>query len=260
MGRERAGALGNGLKERARTAATRIRPARQHRLVGEQTELTGLEDAVLDAFLADEVLSERGIDVGAISRGIVELSGSGRTEREADRAVEVAQRVRGVQTVVDRLDVEDEEDHFAATARDRDLGDGAAPQPYSGSRSVGMGARRQGRETDPDQPDDSQRFEERALHDADRDQWMDEGYAAKSPRTTATEDPVAENRTRFRDDELDNQDPHRAGHADYTLDEQPQAHNPEARVGEGAKPGIELRLEQADVPTEPREPEEQGGA
>jgi hypothetical protein len=35
--------------------------------------------------------------------------------------------------------------------------------------------------------------------------------------------------------------------------EQPQALNSQARVGEGMKPGTELRLEQSDVPIKPHQ-------
>src|SRR5690606_5348959 len=51
-------------------------PARFHRRHEERRELILLEDDVLDAFLTDPVLGRRGIDVGAISPGIIELSGS----------------------------------------------------------------------------------------------------------------------------------------------------------------------------------------
>ena len=75
-GRRRRGA---GAYRRARRppapTASRSRPGRMARAPQVQDELLLLEDAVLDAFLDDGVLSERGIDVGAISEGIVELSG-----------------------------------------------------------------------------------------------------------------------------------------------------------------------------------------
>src|SRR5688500_3846036 len=67
--------LGRELRERARIVTGRIRPARLHRLAVEQEGLDQLEEHVLDAFLADSTLGERGIDIGAISPGIVELSG-----------------------------------------------------------------------------------------------------------------------------------------------------------------------------------------
>jgi hypothetical protein len=113
-----------------------------------------------------------------------------------------------------------------------------------------MGRRRQGRQTDPSRPDDSQPQAEEALRLADRDQWMDEGLAASDPRLSAMENLVAQNRTNYSDRELDNQDPHDQ-HARVTLDAQPQALNTSARVGEGLKPGVELALEHADLPVKP---------
>lgn len=243
--------LGGELRQRARGAAARLRPARRHKLIGEQTELTSLEDAVLDAFLTDEVLRERGIDVGAISRGIIELSGSVWTEKEADRAVHLAGRVAGVDTVVDRLEIENEVRHLEAIRRRRENGDPALTETRWEGRRIGMGTRRQGRETDPDRPDDSQHQEERALEEADRDQWTSEGLAAKNPRMTERpDDERAGNRSRYREDQLDNQDPH-GKHGTRTLDRQPQELNSAARVGEAPKPGTELRLESADLPVKP---------
>src|SRR5690606_10795974 len=96
MDRER---LGEGLRERAGSVARRFRPARRQRLSFEQLELDRLEESVLRAFLDDELLSERPVDIGAISRGIIELSGSVSTDREAERAVDLASGVEGVTTV-----------------------------------------------------------------------------------------------------------------------------------------------------------------
>ncbi|CAN5746423.1 hypothetical protein BH23GEM7_BH23GEM7_40450 [soil metagenome] len=244
------GGGGNGLRERAWSAAARLRPERRYRLDGEQTELEALEDAVLDAFLADEILSERGIDVGAISRGIIELSGSVHTEEDADRAVNVAGRVDGVETVVDRMEVEEEVRHLEETRQRFEDEDPALTETQWEGRRVGMGRMRQGGQTEPDRPDDSQKLEERALAEADRNEWVEEGFASKNPRMTAHErDPG--NPTRFHHDDLDNQDPHRRHHAPVTLDEQPEERNSGARVGEPPKPGTELRLEDADVPVKP---------
>src|SRR5687768_7440924 len=93
-------ALGGELRERARTVARRLRPARLRRLAVEQGELDTQEDAVLAAFLEDPILSDRGVDIGAISLGIIELSGSVWTEEESQRAVSVASRTPGIRTVV----------------------------------------------------------------------------------------------------------------------------------------------------------------
>src|SRR4051812_43239416 len=60
------------LRDRARGVARGWGPAPLRRPDHEQHALMRLEDAVLDAFLRDPVLSARGIDVGCISPGIIE--------------------------------------------------------------------------------------------------------------------------------------------------------------------------------------------
>jgi hypothetical protein len=252
----RVGRLGSDLRERARAAgaragsvARRLRPARLRRLAGEQAELTTLEDQVLDAFLADSVLSERGIDVGAISAGIVELSGSVWTHDEADRAVALANSLPGVRTVVNRMEIEQEVRQLERTRSQFDDDDAMGETRWTG-RMVGMNRRRQGKETEPDRPDDSQIQEAEALRRADIEQWQDEGLSWEQPHMAERPEVQRAGRTRYEEDELGNQDPH-GKHADYTLDEQPQELNTSARVGEGLKTGTHLRLEQADVPTKP---------
>jgi hypothetical protein len=240
----RVGGLGSDLKERvrsagahARSAARRLGPARLRRLAGEQARLTELEDRVLDAFLGDAVLSERGIDVGAISHGIIELSGSVWTAADSQHAVQVANRIPGVTTVVNRMSIETDQE---ARAREDSRWTG---------RNIGMGQRRQGKASDPDQRDDSQWQRDAALREADRAQWGDEGMG-KQPRVAARPEVQSPWRAEFADDELDNQDPH-GQHTSRTLDEQPQAMNSAARVGESPKTATHLRLEQAELPTKP---------
>lgn len=240
------------LRTRVGQAASRISPARQFRTRGDETELSQLEDSVLDAFLNHEFLRERGIDVGAISRGIIELSGSVRTEEEADEAVRIANRIPNVQTVVNRLEIESEREHLDETRRRFEGGDAALQETRWTGRVIGMGRMRQGAETEPDRRDDSQWQQERALRNADRDQWQQEGFAAKNSRMSARpEDTRPGKEPDFEHDDLDNQDPHRRHHAPETLDEQPQDLRTDTRVGEGLKPGTELRLEDADVPLKP---------
>jgi hypothetical protein len=215
-------------------------------------ELTGLEDTVIDAFLSHPVLSERGIDVGAISRGIIELSGSVRTEDESDIAVRVANGVAGVQTVVNRLEVEEEAEHLDETRRRFEDGDPALTETHWEGRRVGMGRMRQGRQTEPDRPDDSQHQIERALLEADRDEWMVDHDGHENTSVAARpEDDRPGQQPDFEHDDLDNQDPHRRRHASNTLDEQPQEFRSDSRVGEGLKPGTELELEGSDVPVKP---------
>lgn len=248
---QRAAELGNELRERvrtagerARTAARRLKPARLRRLVGEQADLAMLEDRVLEVFLADETLSERGIDVGAISAGIIELSGSVWSEAEADHAVSVTGRIPGVRTVVNRMDVE------AVARRGGSAAAGLDASARWSGRGVGMDGRRQGGDTDPDRPDDSREQRDEALERADYRQWQEEGLAARNSKMTSRSEVQDPDRTRFDEDELDNQDPH-GKNAAFTLDKQPQKLNTASRVGDGAKSATHLQLESKDVPAKP---------
>ena len=239
---ERARTMGSGLRDRAGRVARRVRPARLRRMAVEQEELVQLEDLVLDAFLGDPILGERGIDIGAISPGIIELSGSVRTEEEADRAVHAANAVEGVRTVVNRLDIESEMRNNHATE-----GEGSE---WTG-RMVGMNRRRQGRQTDPETNDDSQPQTIKALRNADLSQLEDEDISHEQPRVQRRPDAGDPWQVNFDEDELDNQDPH-GKHAAYTLDEPPQDLNSAARVGEGMKKAERLTLEKSDVPLKPK--------
>lgn len=238
---ERASELGRELRDRARGVAGRLRPQRMRRQLPEQRELMELEDRVLQVFYDDEVLSERGIDVGAISQGIIELSGSVWTEEEADRAVRVANGIFGVRTVVNRMEIEDDR-HRHSDRRSEEEGFGSLVRETS--RVGGMGVRRQSPETDPDRPDDSRVIAMHSLDRADRDQQADEGYMAQRREG---DEPW---RKRFSEDEVEPQDPH-GKHAPVTLDEQQQERNTTARVGDAPKPAEHLALEQSDVPVKP---------
>ena len=227
-------------REEAPVARARFRPGRLRRPPEVRDALVRLEDAVLDAFTGDGVLANRGIDVGAISEGIVELSGSVATRAEAAHAMAVAQGVAGVSTVVNRMEAEDERRRASSGA---DVGTGAGGE-WTGLRS-GMGTRRQGRDTDPTRTDDSQSQREIALDDADRTQFGDEGYfdrMGSGPGGSARP-------ARFREDELDNQSPF----GQHASPAQPPALNSQARVGQGIKPGVELNLEAADLPVKPHQ-------
>jgi hypothetical protein len=193
-------------RERIRGAVRRLRPARMQRLVADQEEMDRLETAVVDEFLRDAILSERPVDIGAISIGIIELSGVVSSEEEAQRAVSTARRVPGVLTVVNRIDVDSEGATGPRPGR-LQVDDVSETFAHQEGRVGGMGRRRQGLETEPDRPDDSQRLREGALAAADREQWLDEGYApisGKSGETSALRDFPE---TGFTADEMDNQDP-----------------------------------------------------
>lgn len=224
------------------------RPGRLQRAPQVQDELLLLEDAVLDAFLDDGVLAERGIDVGAISEGIVELSGSVYTRAEAIHAVAVAQGVPGVATVVNRMDIDDERERLHPRFDDSSEGRDMSGE-WTGHQS-GMGSRRQGESTDPARRDDSHHQREAAMEQADRAQFEDEGVHSQ-PRVGDPHDGEVPNPTNFREDELDNQSPY--GQHAVPVPERPQAMNSQSRVGEGLKPGVELALEAADLPLKPHQ-------
>jgi hypothetical protein len=234
---------GARLRERARGMAGTFGSGRLRPAVDEEDELAALEDAVLDAFLRDPVLSERGIDVGCVGPGIIELSGSVHSAEEGERAVRLVRRLEGVDTVVNRMDV----DHDGRRAAGNERWEGHMAGEWTG-RGVGMGQRRQAEETDPG-ADDSQHLREMALEQSDRDQYEDEDLAHSRPRVGARPGTGERNPTHYAEDELDNQDPY--GKHAVPAAEQPQALNSQARVGEGTEPGLELEMERADVPVKP---------
>ncbi len=242
-----AGGVRGRLRDGALSLTDRLRPGRLRREYSDQRELTRLEDAVLDAFLRDAVLAERPIDVGAISRGIIELSGSVDTLAEAQLAVHTAERVPNVETVVNRLEIEN--DVARRPARVNQGTGGAMSAEWSGNVS-GMGRKRQGNE-EPDQRDDSQHIRETSIEHSDRREFEEEDLAHSHPIMGSRPSPHPENPTNFSEDELDNQSPY--GKHAVPQPEQPQELNSMGRVGEGLKPGIELRLEQADVPVKPHQ-------
>lgn len=194
------------IREGARGAVRRLRPGRLHRLAVDQEKLDRLEGEVLEAFLADDILCERGVDIGAVSPGVIELSGSVWTEREARHAVEVANRVHGVKTVINRMRLDDgSDDGHLLDEMDRE--GRSSTFIHSEGRVGGMGRRRQSWDTDPMRPDDSQEHRQDALAAADRTQWSREGLAHVNPRLDATPEIQAAYRADFERDEMDNQDP-----------------------------------------------------
>lgn len=129
----------------------------RHRRFREQlqhTPFAALEEATVDALRGDERAGERAIDVAALGDGIIELTGTVATEDESKRAVEVAQAVDGVHTVVNRLSVGAVEQHLVQTRRRFQDGDASLNETHWYGIRVGMGRRRQGVSTDPDRRDD----------------------------------------------------------------------------------------------------------
>lgn len=200
-----------------------------------------LEVEVADALAADPVLGRRPIEVGALTVGIVELTGPVRDEWESDRAVTIAQRVAGVRTVLNRLDHEMEEDHLELTQRRRELGDPSLHETHWYGMGVGMGRRRQGDETDPDRPSDRVPRVTRALG-TDRaleqtSERLDKLPTAVEGHTTAPAGPsdrgMAEDASHRR---LGNEPV-----------EPLQDFNPESRVQREIKKGTEVTLERSGV-------------
>jgi hypothetical protein len=70
----------------------------------EGRERTRIEDRVLDALWDDDRLARRRIDVHE-EQGRVELLGKVRSEDERERAVSIASGVKGVDLVIDSLEV-----------------------------------------------------------------------------------------------------------------------------------------------------------
>jgi gas vesicle protein len=110
-----------------------------------------LEERVLEAFRNDPVLAERAIDIGSISDAVIELAGWVEDEDEAQHAVTIARGVPGVDTVVNRIAIGDEERRFEEAARRVREGDPSLTEAHweSGAR-VGTGRRRQGTSDEPD--------------------------------------------------------------------------------------------------------------
>jgi osmotically-inducible protein OsmY len=109
-----------------------------------------LEERVLEAFRNDPILSERAIDIGSLNDGVIELAGWVEDEGEARHAVTVARGVPGVDTVVNRIAIGDEERRFEEAARRFNEGDPALTEARWEGRQVGTGRRRQGTSAEMD--------------------------------------------------------------------------------------------------------------
>jgi hypothetical protein len=147
---------------------------------------SGLEDRVLEAFRNDPILSERAIDIGSISDGVIELAGWVENEEESRHAVTIARGVPGVDTVVNRVALGDEEERFEDTARRFREGDPALNEARWEGRGVGTGRRRQGTSDEPD------RHASPKLDLEDR--WQDTDSALRNSAEDI--EGVAERRTR----------------------------------------------------------------
>jgi hypothetical protein len=109
-----------------------------------------LEERVLEAFRNDPILAERAIDIGSIGDATIELAGWVEDDGEARHAVTIARGVPGVDTVVNRIAIGDEEERFEDAARRVRDGDPSLTEARWEGRGVGTGRRRQGRSDEPD--------------------------------------------------------------------------------------------------------------
>jgi hypothetical protein len=105
---------------------------------------SSLEERVLEAYRNDPILSERAVDIGSISEGVIELAGWVEDEDEAHHAVTIARGVPGVDTVVNRIAIGDDERRFEEAADRFKNGDAAATEAHWDGGTVGTGRRRQG--------------------------------------------------------------------------------------------------------------------
>ncbi len=135
-----------------------------------------LEERVLEAFRNDPILSERAIDIGAIDEGIVELTGWVNEEDESQQAVVIARGVPGVDTVVNRLAVRDDEDLMEELADRYEDGDPSLTEGQWEGKNVGIGRSRQGTSADVDRHADPRTIlENQALAET----FLDEEDAAE---------------------------------------------------------------------------------
>jgi hypothetical protein len=109
-----------------------------------------LEERVLEAFNNDPILAERAIDIGSVGAGIIELAGWVDSDDEAEHAMTVARGIVGVETVVNRLLIDDEEQEIGDTIRRFNEGDPALTDARWEGQQVGTGKRRQGTSDEAD--------------------------------------------------------------------------------------------------------------
>lgn len=201
--------------------------------------LIDLEERIVDRLVRDPVLGRRAIDVAALTPGIVELTGSVEDEDESDRAVRVAREVGGVRTVLNRLDVASLEEHLADTRERLREGDPALTETHWYGMEVGMGRRRQGRSTEPTQPDDRNKIMERELGVAYALEQASEPLDKVGPAVEGHTSSLAA--------------PTSYGSVDATShrslgneDARPESEFGPGEVTDTAKEGTELTIEQAD--------------
>jgi hypothetical protein len=135
-------------------------------------EVPLLEERVLEAFNNDPILAERAIDIGAMGPGIIELAGWVDADDEAEHAMTLARGVPGVETVVNRLMIDDEEQQIGETIQRFNDGDPALTGSRWEGQQVGTGKRRQGSSDEADRHADPKPVLE--------DRWLSESEALRN--------------------------------------------------------------------------------
>jgi hypothetical protein len=146
-----------------------------------------LEERVLEAFNNDPILAERAIDIGSVGEGIIELAGWVETDDEAEHAMTVARGVPGVDTVVNRLLIEEEEEQVDSNVKRFAGEDPALRESRWEGQQVGTGKRRQGTSDEADRHADPKPVLE--------DRWLSEKEAVRNAADDLGE-ISAERRTR----------------------------------------------------------------
>jgi hypothetical protein len=133
-----------------------LRTVRRRRVVETLPgELSGLEDAAVDALRRDSQVGACAIDVAAVAPGIIELTGSVPTHEVAQRAVRLLHRLQEVRTVISRLEAGSLEERLAQNRERLARGEPELLERRWYGVRVGTGQRRQSLATEPARPDDS---------------------------------------------------------------------------------------------------------
>lgn len=155
-----------------------------------------LEERVLEAFRNDPILSERAIDIGAVGDAIIELTGYVYSTDESTHAVTVTRGVPGVDTVVNRLAVREEEEEFEDSARRYADGDDRLTEARWEGMRVGTGQRRQGNSAELDRhADPKTRLEERSMREEQALDAAADDIDGLAERRTAGKTPPKGDRT-----------------------------------------------------------------
>jgi hypothetical protein len=157
--------------------------------------LAEIEAGTVEALRKDEITGHRPIDVAALAAGIIELTGVVGNLEEAHHAVDIAQRVEGVHTVINRLTLGDVEEHLAETRNRLRQGDAALQETQWYGMNAGMGRRRQSTATDPSRRDDRNDAISRVLEPDAVDEFTEEtATGSVSELNTEADRPPIEGR------------------------------------------------------------------